>query len=329
MMRYPVDMLRYYLMIPLMTGCASETVAEEEASSSFIAMTYNAGTTTGLNHDADDNGYSSEMAEAADELYENSLSWQPAEEALRAHLEAVSPDLAVFQELFYDPWCEDIIIDPELDFVCEGYTPDRPLQIERLLGEGYQIACAPGQPDNCAAVKRTFGSIDGCDAALCVGGLEGMSPPSGCSSGVRVGSVHITLASGGALTLVNFHGSSGGSAEDRACRVDQIHQIFVDRGDGHPAADGTINLVMGDLNTDPTRLTASDESAAEWALYVGEGLPYQYISDAEEPSYQGLVSIDHIVSDVLRRGEGGCSIEPVWEGTYWDHLPVRCEVDGL
>jgi len=49
----------------------------------IIVMTFNVGTTPGLPHDLGDDGYTSEMADIADELYENSLSWNPAEEALK------------------------------------------------------------------------------------------------------------------------------------------------------------------------------------------------------------------------------------------------------
>ena len=322
------------LMLAACTGL-NDTATTPERGDPIVLMTFNAGTTQGLGHDGDDNAYTQEMADIADALYENSLSWNPAEDALREHLAAVRPHVAVFQELFYDGWCADIDVDPALNFVCDGYTPDRPLQIARLLGEDYQIACAPGQPDNCAGIRRDFGRfLDGCpEDAVCLEGLDGSGPPSGCSRGARVGRIRAETVSGVPFTLVNVHGSSGVTGEDMDCRVDQFRQIFVDRGDGQPAADGTINLVMGDLNTDPFRMTGVDPSAVEWASFVGEGKDYRYISarDADDttPSYQGFTHIDHIASDTLERDGTGCTVAPLWEGTYWDHLPVTCEASGL
>ncbi|MCB1127659.1 MAG: hypothetical protein KDM81_14290 [Verrucomicrobiae bacterium] len=128
----------------------------------FRVLTFNAGTTTGLPHDlGPDDGYSQHDAEIADALYENSLSWNPAERALTRFLAETRPDIAFFQELYFDPWCETISVDPALDFVCEDYTPERPLQIERLLGGDYQVACADGQEDNCAGSGATSaGSVN-------------------------------------------------------------------------------------------------------------------------------------------------------------------------
>ncbi|MCA9771011.1 MAG: hypothetical protein KC466_01300, partial [Myxococcales bacterium] len=159
----------------------------------FRVLTFNAGTTTGLPHDlGPDDGYSQHDAEIADALYENSLSWNPAERALTRFLAETRPDIAFFQELYFDPWCETISVDPALDFVCEDYTPERPLQIERLLGGDYQVACADGQEDNCAGVRRDFGRFVGCPGeGPCLGGLAGTGPPDGCSRGARVGSAEI------------------------------------------------------------------------------------------------------------------------------------------
>jgi hypothetical protein len=318
--------MRWMVLALVFAGCA----AEDE---SFRVMTFNIGTTTGMGHDTDDNGYSEEMAQIADELYENSLSWNPAERDLIAWLAEHRPTIVVFQEGFYDRWCEEIEVDPELDFVCKGYTPERPLQIERLLGPDYQVACADGQEDNCAGVLRSFATMRGCPLeAPCLGGLEGMGPPDGCSRGARVGRVVLDLHDGTELTLVNVHGTSGVTDEDMECRSSQFAQIFIDRGDGEPAASGERNLVMGDLNTDPWVLETSDPSAQLWNEYVGPGKPYEYISGTPEtgpPTYAGLFRIDHVVSDALT---GGCVVPgtreepPVHDGIYWDHMPQLCDV---
>jgi len=316
----------------VVAGCA-----EPEASGTFLAMTFNAGTTRGLNHDAQDDGYTQELADIADALYENSLSWNPAEHALTAFLAEHRPEIVVFQELYFDPWCETIVVDPQLEFVCRDYTRARPLQIQRLLGPDYQVACASGQDDNCAGVLKSFATIRGCPLDdVCLGGLEGMGPPNGCSNGGRVARAVLDLADGRSLTLVNVHGTSGIEPADMDCRAAQFAQIFVDRGDGEPAASGENNLIMGDLNTDPFIAAGQDPSAAFWNRFVGDGLRFHYVSsDAPdgERTYLDLFRIDHIVSDGLRRRH--CHVPgatpgepPVMDAVYWDHRPVLCEVDG-
>ena len=297
-------------------------------------MTFNGGTTPGLAHDAaPDDGYTQAMADTADAQYENSLSWNPAEAALTSFLAEHRPDLVVFQEIFWDGWCEDVAIDATLDFVCRDDAADRPLQVQRLLGPDYQTACAPGQPDNCAGVRRAFGAFVDCAEEHCQEGMFGLAPPSGCSNGARVSSARVETVDGRALTLVNVHGTSGFAAEDRACRADQFRQVFEDRGDGEPAANGATNLVLGDLNTDPF-LVPGEASSVVWSSFVGEGLPYHYVSSTAEdggpPTYNGGLRIDHIASDDIVGA--GCfvagesaGVPPVIDATYWDHRPVVCD----
>ena len=309
----------------------------------FRAMTFNAGTTLELGHDLGNDPYTRREAEIADALYENSLSWNPAEAALRDFIAAERPDVLAFQELFYDPWCENIPVDPSLDFVCRDYTPGGSHQIERLLGTGYQIACAAdlstsltdprGQPDNCVAVHQDFGHFPSCAGALCMDGLRGLPPPDGCTSRPRVAGIEVEVLDGRRFTLVNVHATSGNSDADRACRKAQFRQIFIDRGDGRPEADGLANLILGDINTDPFTATLFDESADAWSDWVGPGLAFDYVSPdgASAPaSYLGIFHVDHVVSDAMK---GRCVVSGVSNGTtpiletpYWDHSPVVCDV---
>jgi len=296
-------------------------------------MTFNAGTTTHLPHGDPEDGYTDEMAEAASDLYSNNLSWTPAEEGLAAFLADEQPEIAIFQELFFDPWCEEIEVDPDLDFVCQDYAADRPLQIERLLGEAYQVACATGHPDNCVGVLRSFGDLRGCpDEGLCLEGLDGMAPPSGCTAGARVGGVPLDLPDGRTITVVDVHASAGLSEDDMMCRVEQFTQVFEDRGDGAPAASGAVNLVAGDINTDPFVLADADPSAAYWAGFVGEGKPFGYLSARDEegpPTHVTGLRIDQVIADGLTGdceviGSGGAP-GPLLDAVYWDHAPVLCE----
>ncbi|TNE48497.1 MAG: hypothetical protein EP343_15515 [Deltaproteobacteria bacterium] len=298
-------------------------------------MTFNIGTTSGLPHDRDtQDGYTSKEAKVADELYENSLSWNPAEKALTAFLAKTKVDLVGFQEGYHDPWCETITVDPALDFVCKTYSKTRPLQVERLLGPEFQVACAEGQEDNCLGIRKSVGRFKDCPLDKpCLGGIKGKGPPNQCSRGARIGSIEVELYDGTAMTVVLVHGTSGFKPKDQDCRKAQFQQIFEDKGDGKPAASGAINLVLGDINTDPFSAVEADISAAYWVKFVGEGKPFRYISssDPDGPkTYGGLVRIDHVVSDKLT---GSCVVpgvspdEPdVMDIVYWDHKPVICDV---
>jgi hypothetical protein len=202
-----------------------------------------------------------------------------------------------------------------------------------LLGERYQVACHLGKPDKCAAVHERVGRFVGCDQPLCLDGLAG-GEVMDCGGGSRIGRGEIALVEGGSLTLVNVHGSSGIEQQDQDCRVKQFEQIFVDLGHGAPAADGALNLIMGDLNTDPGRMFDFDESAAKWNEYVGGDHALQFVSDvgsAATPSYAGLFNIDHVVSDGL---VGSCTIAGITDGhpavsniVFFDHKPLVCRVD--
>lgn len=318
------------MLLLLLAPACNDGVAPLE----LRVMTFNIGTTQGLDHDGGDDAYTGEDAARADAWYGNGLSWRPAEQALSAFLATERPDVVVFQEGFYDPWCAEMPVEQRVEhFICSDWSPGDPLQIERLLGEDYQVACAPGQEDNCAGVRLDFGAVRGCDGpGFCEGALDGLETPGDCGRGARVSALTVDRPDGRALTVVDLHGTSGMGADDQACRVAQLTQVFEDRGDGRPAADGAANLVMGDLNTDPFALAGVDPSATFWAERVGEGLPFHYLSSSDDDgprTYLGLTRIDHVASDTL---EGDCKVPgategvpPVLDAVYWDHKPVLCD----
>lgn len=295
-------------------------------------VTANVGTTPGLAHDQDaSDGYTSAEAAISDTLYGDGLAWNPAVERARAWLADARPDIVAFQELFDARECVAIEVDPEVDFFCRDWQEGDPLVVEQILGPDYQIACAPGQSDNCVGVRRAAGSIEGCDGSVCMEGLDGLETPGECGRGARVSRARVELVDGAMLTTVVVHGTSGISGSDQACRAAQVDQVFVDRGDGEPLVEGD-TLVLGDLNTDPGRLTDVDESAARWVAYVGGDSDFQWHTDLDaEPSYAGVMSIDHVASNAFT---GGCVIpgvtpgEPtVWDVVYWDHEPVVCDLE--
>lgn len=302
----------------------------------LTVVTFNSGTTMGLPHDdPPDDGYGSEQALVSDTYYGDGLAWQAAVDAARAFFAEVDPDVVVFQEIFFSDECAMIPADARTGFVCETWSPGDPTVAQVVLGPDYQLACNLDKPDKCAAVHRRVGTFRGCAADLCLDGLDGARVPD-CGGGSRVGRGVIDLVGGGELTLVLVHGTSGITAEEQQCRVRQFEQVFVDL-DGAAAASGAANLVMGDLNTDPYRFADGDPSAARFLDFVGqpgEGRPFHFLTDAgrrAEPTYADLFNIDHVASDHF---DGDCwaagidGRDPVWEGVYFDHLPIVCNAYG-
>lgn len=318
------------VLLLLLAGCP--TVEEEPpAPPSLTAVTFNAGTSEGMGHDAGpDDGYTEAHAVISDTWYGDGLAWVPAIEAAAAFFADVQPDVVGFQEIFFSDLCADIPPEAHGDFVCEDWVEGDLTVALRILGEGYQVACHPGKDDKCLAVRTDFGSFAGCDGAFCLEGLDG-GIVDGCGGGSRVGRGTVELVDGGTLTVVNHHGSSGLSGDDEDCRTAQVDQVFVDLGDGEPGANGARNLVLGDLNTDPGRWTTIDGSAARWTDFVGPDRAFAWHTEVGEdvpPTYSGLANIDHVASDFAT---GDCwhagtspGKLPVTTAKYFDHQPAVC-----
>jgi hypothetical protein len=296
----------------------------DTAPATFVAVTFN----TGIHPTVGVNGFTAEQDEYLDTYYGHGLAWGPAiAEAQRFFAEA-QPDLVAFQELFDIAECAAIPEPARQGFVCEGWTPEAPTVAERILGPGYQVACHWHKSDKCAAVKLAFGSFRGCAAPTCFDGLFGSTVPD-CGSGARVGRGVVDLQGGGTLTVVSIHASSGQTGDDMECRSKQVDQVFVDVGDGAPAANGTPNLVLGDFNTDPRNLAVLlvDESARRWTDFVGPGLGFAFVNEHVN-TYSGLLCIDNVVSDAL---SGSCWSPGYFDGhpalsadAAFDHTPTVC-----
>src|SRR5690606_12041639 len=103
--------------------------------------------------------------------------------------------------------------------------------------------------------------------------------------------------------------------------------IFVDFGNGAPGADGSANLILGDFNTDPVRLSAVDRSAQRWNDFVDVDGPFRFLTGqpSQEPTYRRF-TIDHIVSDVFSGNvtfPGRSSSAPeIFRVQMFDHTPV-------
>lgn len=301
----------------------------------FVVVTFNAGTTPGLPHDAPpDDGYGAAEAERSDQYYGDGLAWRPFIEDARRAFAGLDADLVAFQEVFWTGECHAVPAEARPGFICEDWEPGDPTVAQVVLGGGWQVACHPGHPDKCLAVRRRFGRFAGCVGAQCPDALVGEAV-AGCGRGARVARGVVEHVSGERLTIVSVHGTSGLTTDDVACRTAQVEHVFVDLGDGAPGANGDANLVLGDLNTDPLRLADGEASARRWRDFAGPGRPFAFLSDRGQgapPSYGGFVDIDHVLADRLA---GSCRVlglsegtAPVSEAVYFDHRPVVCAVEA-
>lgn len=316
-------------------GTATPPPAPPPGPLALVAVTFN----TGI-HDKDpDDGFSGSNGKIAEDYYGSGLSWNAAIQDTKAWFSTVAPDVVALQEIFDPEECPKIPADKKAGFVCATWKPGDPTVAQTILGPGYQVACHKGTHDKCAAVKLSFGKFRGCTGAVCPDGLGGTPVPT-CGSAARVGRGVIDLVGGGTLTLVSVHASAGFESDNFDCRKKQFEQIFVNL-DGAPAANGTRNVIMGDFNTDPGRLTALDASAKTLADNVKAPRPFRFITDvgaSVTPTYQQSyvpflpvgVNIDHVVSDKLK---GSCWAAGLTAGhpsvsstDYFDHRPIVCAV---
>ncbi|TNE86160.1 MAG: hypothetical protein EP330_23020 [Deltaproteobacteria bacterium] len=306
------------LALPSVVACGAPEPPQ------FSVVTYNTGTTEGLPHDDDvDDGYTSEEAAISDQYYGDGLAWPPAIDAARAFFAEDPPALVGFQEMFWGGDCANIPAEQRVGWFCETWSEGDATVAQEVLGAEYQLACHPGKNDKCVAVHRDFGHFGDCEDAVCPDVMEG-AEVEGCGSGARVAWVDVNRPGDTRLRLISVHGSSGLTTEDKACRTAQFEAAF--------AAVELPTILLGDLNTDPGRWTDLDESAAAFSAAV-EAASLHFVTEVgeeAEPTYAGVVNIDHVVSDVF---VGSCvthgiseGTAPVYEPVYFDHHPVRCEL---
>ncbi len=304
----------------------------DDPLTSLVVVTFNSGTTEGLDHNSDTaDGYTDEQAQISDQYYGDGLAWQLAIDHIKTFFATVQPDIVAFQEIFHGDDCDDVPSQYHAGFVCASWSDGDQTVAQTVVGMGYQVACNLGKPDKCVAVRQNLGTFTGCNSNLCLDGLDGESV-NDCGSGSRVGRGTIELADGKTLVVVHVHGTSGRSGDDKDCRVEQVEQVFLDL-DGEPAANGSYNIVLGDLNTDPGRAALLDSSARRWNDFVGGNKPFKFLTDvgfSAAPTYAGLANVDHIISDSFA---GNCWVPGVTPGVadaypyvYFDHKPIVCEL---
>ncbi|MCA9592102.1 MAG: hypothetical protein KC776_02300 [Myxococcales bacterium] len=313
--------------LTFLSACSGSDDTEPKKSFDFSVVTFNTGTTLGLPFDGD---YTSDNAAITDQYYGNGLSWKSVIADTRAFFDGLSPDVVGFQEIFWPGDCAAIPAEDKAGYVCDGWKDGDPTVTEMVLGAGYQVACHQGHPDKCLGVKKSFGSIRGCTADLCLDGLDG-AEVTGCGHGSRLGRAVVDLAAGGEITVVNVHGNSGLAQADQDCRAQLFALVFEDLGNGEPAANGARNVILGDFNTDPGRNTDFDESAQLVVKHVGDGKPFHFVTDVgpeAPPTYAGFFDIDHVISDAF---DGSCWTAGITDGhpavtetVYFDHKPAVC-----
>lgn len=312
------------LLIVAYGGSDGATISAAEPI--MRVMTFNTGIP--VCEDSEGAEYTCDHAAIVDEWYGNGLSFVAIMDDTRAFFDATRPDIVGFQEIFHPGDCPEIPPEFHAGFICENWKPGDPSVAQHILGPDYHIACHPGRPDKCLAVRTAFGRLQGCDDAVCLNHLNaGVREDGSCGGGTRIARGVIELSGGGSLTVINIHGTSGRTQNDQACRVTQFDQVFVDilDGSGQPAANGDRNIVLGDINTDPGRSDV-DPSAKRWNELVGDGQTFRQISESgpdAEPTYANAFNIDHVASDAF---EGSCFSGQPTEIIAFDHMPIICDL---
>ena len=304
-------------------------------ASAMRVVTVNTGTAPEQAHDREtDDGYTGATAEVADTWYGNGLAFPPMIDALAAWMAREDPDIIAFQEVFDASLCVDIPPEHHAPFICDGWEAGDasvPARVVAGVGADFQFACHASKTDACLAINTRIGRFRDCADTECHHVLTG-SPIDGCGGRVRVARAMVDLVDGGSLALINIHGTSGLDADDQTCRVAQIAQIFDLTDASGAAAIADRNIILGDFNTDPARMSGADRSADAWldAVASGEFAFVTPLGDDAPGSYAGFFDIDHVVSDAYA---GSCDaagltgdLPAVTEMVYFDHLPIRCEL---
>jgi endonuclease/exonuclease/phosphatase family metal-dependent hydrolase len=217
------------------------------------------------------------------------------EQAVRANLDRLQPDVIVLLEVLNASACLRAPRTRNPDHVCTHYEARRPYQqVERYVGPGYTSLC---NGFTCVATRL---AVKGCPGgATCMQALERAPVPEACRPD-NTGVWRAQLQHGGEpLTLVVAHALPAVAPAGDACRAAQLLQAF----DDLPAPGRT--LVAGDFNTDPYRFPwRVMSSAAVWRDWVGEGRRFEALSDGE-PSWVGLGRYDYLLTD---HGFGACEL---------------------
>ncbi len=196
------------------------------------------------------------------------------------------------------------------------------LQVQRLLGAGYAVACDGRAETACVGVRPEFGTIAGIEVGAVgndVAVTENLPAPpcdyavGGCTEETcddtsAVMAVDVQTSTGATrLVVIDANGSGMGAGGEfflgTRCRTSQVGQAF------GLAVDGP-TLLLGDWAFEPDQMF-QDRETAVWAQHVGDGRRF---SDHDERSAGGgrvptvespPRALSHIVSDFA---EGSCEV---------------------
>ena len=256
--------------------------------------------------------------------YHGSQCELAVEAEIRAHIDAIDPDVAFLQEVIDSDHCPEESWEGEPGLACTG-APDREpyQQARRLIGEGYTIVCDGIAHYDCVAVRSSRIALDQCPTGdVCMGAAVTPPHPPECDGGGGITSVSRVDATLGALRfgIVGAHPLNATSTSDDACRLGQYVQAFEEL----PGAGPT--LVGGDMNLDPYKTPEYYASGAYWHTVVGDGnrfVAHSAQGDPITPTWGGFFTLDYILSDFL------VGADCVVLGETWGTEPLDGDLDRM
>jgi hypothetical protein len=256
------------------------------------------------------------------------------EQEIRAHIDAIEPDIAFLMEVIDADLCPEESWDGEEGLACTG-APDREpyQQARRLVGDGYTIVCDGIAHYDCVAVRADRIALDQCPAGeVCIGAAITPEHPPDCATNGGITSVSRADAEldGLRFGIVAAHPLNATSTSDDACRLAQYQLAF----EVLPGAGPT--LVAGDMNLDSYRTPTYYASGRYWHEQVGEGLRFVAHSVTEvppTPTWGDFFTLDYVLSDFLVGHD--CTVLGAAPGTEpldgaldrMDHRAVVCDLE--
>jgi len=285
----------------------------------LVLATQNAGTTTWLDLVATEPP--PEARQVCADWYDNNLCRVDSEAHLATALDEEAPDLILLQEVWDQSGCAEPTRPDEVDLDPYACSAGSGPQLERVLHEDHDWACAAGYPDNCVAFRRDLFEPDTpCDGRDC--SAQMVSNPSPCGPDGRIAWLPGSTEAGAAIAVV-VHASAGVGGESTACRADQLRSATAALASEPPE---TRLFVAGDFNFDPTLVEGDDATALTEMIHTLDLVPL--VVDA--PTHRiSLVQLDHVLVRAPELDRARCTTRFVDDGeqvTLFDHALVTCRV---